>query len=146
MSSPWVASSSNIYFNTGSVGIGSSAPAYKLDVSGNVAVNGTTVVGGNVGVKIWQVIATLSSSQGTARSVNYPSGLVNANIIGMYGVTISAVGGANWQHLMAGCSRDPNWYWDMWTDNNSSSFTIWTGTSAGAVLGATVSCVFITNG
>ena len=35
-----MASSSDIYFNTGSVGIGSSLPAQKLDVSGNVNVSG----------------------------------------------------------------------------------------------------------
>ncbi len=42
VSSPWVASSSNIYFATGSVGIGSSVPTYTLDVNGSVGVNGTT--------------------------------------------------------------------------------------------------------
>ncbi len=33
-------SSSNIYFSTGAVGIGSSAPAYALDVNGSVNVGG----------------------------------------------------------------------------------------------------------
>ncbi len=46
VSSPWVASSSNIYFNTGSVGIGSSSPAYALDVSGSVNTTGGLYRGG----------------------------------------------------------------------------------------------------
>ncbi len=46
ISSPWVMSSSNIYFTTGAVGIGSSVPARALDVSGSVAVNGSINVSG----------------------------------------------------------------------------------------------------
>ena len=38
-------SSSNIYFNAGSVGIGSSAPAYALDVNGSVRVSGVVSTG-----------------------------------------------------------------------------------------------------
>jgi hypothetical protein len=33
-SQPWVVSGSNIYYNTGNVGVGTASPAYKLDVNG----------------------------------------------------------------------------------------------------------------
>ena len=50
MSSPWVLSSSNIYFNTGAVGIGSSAPTRALDVNGSVAVSGSVAATAYAGI------------------------------------------------------------------------------------------------
>ncbi len=43
-----MASSSNIYFTTGSVGIGSSAPGYTLDVKGSVHISGAFYAPGSV--------------------------------------------------------------------------------------------------
>lgn len=42
--SQWSSNGSDIYYNTGNVGIGSSTPAAKLDVNGGVAINGTQVI------------------------------------------------------------------------------------------------------
>lgn len=47
-SSPWTISSNNIFStNTGNVGIGLTTPLYKLDVSGDIRVNGLRIGKGN---------------------------------------------------------------------------------------------------
>jgi hypothetical protein len=44
----WSSSGSNIYYNDGNVGIGTSSPSYTLDVSGSTRINNNNVnVGGN---------------------------------------------------------------------------------------------------
>jgi hypothetical protein len=44
-SGPWVVNGSNIYYTTGNVGVGTAAPAYRLDVTGDAQVLGGVRVG-----------------------------------------------------------------------------------------------------
>ncbi len=118
MSSPWVASSSNIYFAAGSVGIGSALPTHTLDVSGSVAVsgatpiytngiaigtiiNGTWLAQSSATVNIAQNLYTITVSPGTwmiACSVDFSGAAANGLIYLTVGPTSGAInqtGGLN---------------------------------------------------
>src|SRR6266851_3550182 len=56
--SQWTTSGSNIYFNTGNVGIGTTSPGSALSVQGNTLLSGNTSLGG-----------TLKDLQGTPQSL-----------------------------------------------------------------------------
>ncbi len=81
----WTTSSSNIYYNTGNVGIGNVSPTYKLDVNGDINVTGTFRIngvaigtgggGGISGAGTTNYLAKWSSSTSVTNSVAYDDGL-----------------------------------------------------------------------
>ena len=81
VSSPWVASSSNFYYNAGAVGIGSSAPTRALDVSGSVSVS-SIVVGSGSPVTIAYRQGGDASNFAVAGTTNYS---ISANLKMLFG-------------------------------------------------------------
>ncbi len=141
VSSPWVASSSNIYFNAGSVGIGSSAPTRALDVSGNVAVSGT-VTAGNTGFKVYTVTGTLPGTSGS-NSFSFPAGVSWANIIAISGV--ANYNGAAFVMFPSNMNtRDPTANWDFWLYYPSTLY-VYVYPSGTNVAGQAFKVTFITS-
>ena len=140
----------------GNVGIGTITPRAKLDILGSTLISGNIGIGttnpqaklhvngtistGNFGFKMWQLVTTLPSTVNTSESRAMPSGLTGLMIMGLYGVTTLALNG-NTQRLVAGCPRDPNWYWDIWTLGDT--IIVWTGPQMTVALGGTVSIIII---
>lgn len=80
----WTTSGSNIYFNTGNVGINNSTPAYRLDVVGDInitgsfRINGTPIgTGGGGGISgsgTTNYLTKWSGSTSVTNSIAYDSG------------------------------------------------------------------------
>ena len=67
--SQWTTSGSTIYYNNGNVGIGTSSPAQKLEVNGNLQVDSNINLGGSIysstsGVPLFQASAGLPGNLG----------------------------------------------------------------------------------
>ncbi len=141
VSSPWVASSSNIYFNAGAVGIGSSAPANALDVSGNVAVSGK-ITAGNVGFKIITLSGQHGSTVNSWTTYNLPSGVTLSNVISMTGITNYWTGASN-VRFSAFDTRDPCGYWNFYLSTNAPQVQVNIGSGATGLVNQTFTITFI---
>jgi len=83
-STQWTTSGSNIYYNSGNVGVGTVSPAYKIDVNGDINITGAFRVngvaigtgggGGISGAGTTNYVTKWSSSTSVTNSVLYDDG------------------------------------------------------------------------
>ncbi len=92
----WTLSGSNIYRNTGNVGIGVVAPAEKLDIVGNLKLSGTANVGTEVNrtaqgtADLIPIAYGVVSSTGTITNAGTGNWSVTSSSTGIYDITITS--------------------------------------------------------
>lgn len=91
-SSQWTSSNTNVYFNSGSVGIGTTEPSVKLEVGGNVLIQSGLSVSGNTTITS---SLTISGSLNAINTVNvsgityFNSGVIMNKYLTFSGNTIA---------------------------------------------------------
>lgn len=96
-SSQWTTSSSNIYFNTGNVGVGTATPSEKISVTGNIAVDGRLKLQSDTGNFVeLKAPASLAASL----VLNFPA---NAGSSG-YALTTDGSGNLSWAAVVNSAS------------------------------------------
>ena len=83
-SSQWTTTGSDIYYNTGNVGIGNSTPAYPLDVTGDTNLNGNLIVSGYVSNPTGSVNFSSGIDMGGGSLTNV-NGLSSGGVLTVYG-------------------------------------------------------------
>ena len=68
--SQWTTTGSNIYYNTGSIGIGLTNPSQPLDVSGNVNISKNLTLGGNITINGTDAIINAQIRASTSVIIN----------------------------------------------------------------------------
>lgn len=88
--SPWANSGSNIYFNSGKVGIGNAGPSQDLDVTGNINFTGTLDVNATSGVAT-QLLTSQGASAPTWSDAPVSSAIPSGYVI--FGITTTTPAG-----------------------------------------------------
>ena len=126
-SSQWTTSSSNIYYGTGNVGIGTSSPAQALDIVGNEQVSGSILLkGSSAQLVTWASnFPAIQSSvtNGTTYFTVIPNGSSTSASLMVSGA--SAYGGTNYSSLTQNAAN-------VSLTNSSSSGSLTLGTNGGS--------------
>lgn len=128
------------YTASGSYGTVTSAIISWSNYQSFPNATGLSTIGGNIGIKIFNVTGTLSGSSDTAVQLAFPSGITNSNIISVSGV---AYNGTNtYPNGMTNTSQ--NSLWDIYI--TSTGIQILTGAANNSnILSQNVSITIITN-